>query len=80
MYTNQDNVINFSSYESKVPPQCIEAEEAILGGILLDPGAIARVRDELKPYHFYIGAHSSIYQALLKLNEQEQPTDLKVLV
>lgn len=80
MYANQNNVINFSSYVSKVPPQCVEAEEVILGGILLDPVAITRVRDELKPHHFYIVAHSSIYQAMLKLSEQEQPTDLIVII
>ncbi|MBF2018459.1 MAG: replicative DNA helicase [Rivularia sp. T60_A2020_040] len=80
MFAKQNKVIDFASFSGKVPPQCIEAEEAILGGILLDPGAIARVRDELKPYHFYIGAHSSIYQAMLKLNEQEQPTDLIVII
>ncbi|MEM7552602.1 MAG: replicative DNA helicase [Cyanobacteria bacterium P01_A01_bin.84] len=80
MFAKQNKVIDFSSYLEKVPPQCIEAEEAILGGILLDPGALARVRDELKPDHFYIGAHQHIYQAMLKLNEQEQPTDLIVLV
>ena len=80
MYAKLNKVIDFASFSGKVPPQCVEAEEAILGGILLDPGAIARVRDELKPYHFYIGAHSSIYQAMLKLNEQEQPTDLIVVI
>ncbi|MGB3756515.1 MAG: replicative DNA helicase [Rivularia sp. (in: cyanobacteria)] len=80
MYAKQNKVIDFASFSGKVPPQCVEAEEAILGGILLDPGAIARVRDELKPHHFYIGAHSSIYQAMLKLNEQEQPTDLIVII
>ncbi|WP_228060179.1 replicative DNA helicase [Plectonema radiosum] len=80
MYANQNNVIDFSFYASRIPPQCVEAEETILGGILLDPDALARVRDELKPHHFYIGAHSFIYQAMLKLNEQEQPTDLIVVI
>ena len=76
MYAKQNNVIDFASYADKVPPQCVEAEEAILGGILLDPGAIVRVRDLLEPKHFYVGAHSSIYQAMLKLNERSEPTDL----
>ena len=80
MFVEQNKVIDFSSYSGKVPPQCIEAEEAILGGILLDPGALARVRDELKPHHFYIGAYQHIYHSMLKLSEQEQPTDLIVLV
>lgn len=80
MFAKENNVIDFSSYASRVPPQCLEAEESILGGILLDPGALARVCDELKPYHFYINAHSCIYQAMLKLSEDEKPTDLIVLI
>jgi DnaB-like helicase N terminal domain len=67
---------NFSSSASKLPPQCLEAEEAILGGILLDPNAIMRVSERLKPYHFYLNAHQDIYFSALRLNNQEQPTDL----
>ena len=37
-----------------LPPCCIEAEEAILGGILLDPGAIYRVEAQLHPQAFYV--------------------------
>ncbi|MGI0497436.1 replicative DNA helicase [Limnospira platensis] len=58
------------------PPQNIEAEEAILGGILLDPEAISRVADILKPEHFAISAHQSIYRATLTLHLQGKPTDL----
>lgn len=80
MYANQNNVIDFSFYASRIPPQCVEAEESILGGILLDPDALDRVRDELKPYHFYINAHEHIYRAMLKLSELEKPTDLIVVI
>ncbi|TAE57979.1 MAG: replicative DNA helicase [Nostocales cyanobacterium] len=59
-----------------LPPQNIEAEEAILGGILLDPEAIGRVRDRLTPEAFYINAHRDIYQAALTLHAQNKPTDL----
>jgi replicative DNA helicase len=60
----------------RLPPQNIEAEEAILGGILLDPEAISRVRDRLTPEAFYISAHRDIYQAALILHAQNKPTDL----
>ncbi|MGB6299783.1 MAG: replicative DNA helicase, partial [Rivularia sp. (in: cyanobacteria)] len=80
MFAKQNKVIDFASFFDKVPPQCIEAEEAILGGILLDPDALARVRDELKPHHFYIGAHEHIYRSMLKLSELEKPTDLIVVI
>ncbi|WP_341529122.1 replicative DNA helicase [Nostoc sp. UHCC 0302] len=60
----------------RLPPQNIEAEEAILGGILLDPEAIGRVSDRLFPEAFYISAHKDIYQAALRLHAQGKPTDL----
>lgn len=60
----------------RLPPQNIEAEEAILGGILIDPEAISRVSDRLVPEAFYISAHKDIYQAALKLHRQSKPTDL----
>ncbi|AFY48070.1 replicative DNA helicase [Nostoc sp. PCC 7524] len=68
------------SFESRgsdrLPPQNIEAEEAILGGILLDPEALGRVSDRLAPEAFYITAHKDIYQAALRLAAQGKPTDL----
>jgi replicative DNA helicase len=60
----------------RLPPQNIEAEEAILGGILLDPEAIGRVSDRLVGEAFYISAHKEIYQAALRLHGQGKPTDL----
>ncbi|MEH2325991.1 MAG: replicative DNA helicase [Nostoc sp.] len=60
----------------RLPPQNIEAEEAILGGILLDPEAISRVSDRLLPEAFYISAHKEIYQAAVRLHAQGKPTDL----
>ncbi|MBN3945036.1 MAG: replicative DNA helicase [Nostoc sp. NMS7] len=79
MYASDDNVIPFATTANKLPPQSIESEEAILGGILLDPVAIERVRDILKPHHFYISAHGRIYNAALRLNAQELPTDLLMI-
>lgn len=68
--------LSFQGFGDRLPPQNIEAEEAILGGILLDPEAISRVSDRLAPEAFYISAHKSIYQAALKLHSQGKPTDL----
>jgi replicative DNA helicase len=68
--------LNFQGFEDRLPPQNIEAEEAILGGIMLDPEAISRVSDRLVPEAFYISAHKDIYQAALRLNTQARPTDL----
>ena len=58
------------------PPSNVEAEEAILGGILLDPEAMGRVIDLLRPDAFYLNAHRHIYKGALTLHIQGQPTDL----
>jgi replicative DNA helicase len=59
-----------------IPPQNIEVEEAILGGILLDPEAYGRVAELLVPKAFYIPAHGHIYQAAIELHASGLPTDL----
>ncbi len=66
----------FDGVEDQVPPQNIEAEEAILGGILLDPEAMGRIVDTLEPEAFYISNHKDIYQACRSLYNQNKPTDL----
>ncbi|MGF1512968.1 MAG: replicative DNA helicase [Elainellaceae cyanobacterium] len=66
----------FESYSDRLPPQNIDAEETILGGILLDPEALGRIIDTLRPETFYISAHQEIYRAALALFAQGQPTDL----
>jgi len=69
--------LNFQGIgNDRLPPQNIEVEEAILGGILLDPEAIGRVSDRLVPEAFYISAHKDIYQAAIVLHNQGKPTDL----
>lgn len=68
--------LNFQAYSDRLPPQNIDAEEAILGGILLDPEAISRVADLVRPEAFYLTAHQEIYRAMLTLQNQGLPTDL----
>ncbi|NJO74120.1 MAG: replicative DNA helicase [Leptolyngbyaceae cyanobacterium RM1_406_9] len=68
--------LNFQAYSDRLPPQNIDAEEAILGGVLLDPEAISRVSELLRPEAFYISAHQEIYRAALALQGQGRPTDL----
>ena len=57
-------------------PTNIEAEEAILGGILIDPEAISRIAELLRPEFFAITAHQVIYRSASALFFQGQPTDL----
>ena len=54
----------------------VEAEEAILGGILIDPNAISRVADLLKPEYFAISAHQRIFSAATTLLTQGHSSDL----
>ena len=61
---------------NNLPPVNIEAEEAILGGILLDPEAMARVADSLVTKAFSLEAHQQIYHAAQVLHFQGKLTDL----
>jgi replicative DNA helicase len=54
----------------------IEAEEAILGGILLDPKAITIVADILPVGAFSISLHQQIYKAALLLHHKDKQVDL----
>lgn len=60
----------------RLPPQNVDAEESILGGILLDPEAIGRVVGRLHQDAFSLDAHRIIYRATLTLHNQGKPTDL----
>jgi len=68
--------LNFEAIENRLPPHNIEAEESILGGILLDPDAIGRIAELLLTDAFYITAHTTIYEVMLSLYRQGRPTDL----
>ena len=61
---------------NKLPqPANIEAEEAILGGILFDPMAMSRVEPDLRIEAFYLQSHQEIYRAAMNLYRQQKPTD-----
>lgn len=59
----------------RVPPQNLEAEQAILGGVLMDPKAIDLVVPLIKRGAFYKEAHNRIYDAMLVLYEKGEPVD-----
>ncbi len=61
--------------DNYIPPQNIDAEESILGGILLYEDAIGRVIDLIAIDAFYVPNHRKIYEAILQLHSQGQPTD-----
>jgi len=60
----------------KIPPQNIEAEESVLGALMIDKNSIIRVADALIPQDFYKPVHTIIYETILKLYEKQQPIDI----
>ncbi len=60
----------------RVPPQDVEAEQAVLGSVFIDNSALLRVVELLRPEDFFRKSHSIIYQAMLDLFQENQPQDL----
>jgi len=65
--------------EERLPPQNIEAEQSVLGSILIDRDAIVRVAGFLHAEDFYREAHRTIYQAAVDLFERREPADFVLL-
>jgi replicative DNA helicase len=60
----------------RVPPHSIEAEQAVLGGLLLDNTAFDRVADVLREEDFYRHDHRLIWHQIARLIERSQPADV----
>ncbi|MBA4417852.1 MAG: replicative DNA helicase [Syntrophus sp. (in: bacteria)] len=60
----------------RVPPQNLEAEQSLLGGLLVDAESINKVADIVGPDDFYKEAHSKIYGVILDLYDKNEPIDL----
>ncbi|MDD3237081.1 MAG: replicative DNA helicase [Candidatus Gastranaerophilales bacterium] len=61
---------------SKLPPQSIEAEEAILGAVLANPMVLSRIVEMIKPESFYKPANKFIYDAVLSLFARNEAIDI----
>jgi len=60
---------------TRIPPHSIEAEESVIGGILLDNEAFDRIADVVKPEDFYVERHARILSAMASLSESAMPMD-----
>ncbi|MBI2463105.1 MAG: replicative DNA helicase [Candidatus Spechtbacteria bacterium] len=60
----------------KLPPQSIEAEQSVLGCLMIDRDAIYKVSDALFADDFYRGTHRGIYSAMVGLYERREPIDI----
>jgi len=68
--------VSITQQLERVPPQNLEAEQGVLGSMLLDRDAIARAIEGLRPEDFYRDAHRVIFTAMLDLFERGEPVDL----
>jgi len=64
---------------ARLPPQNTEAEQSVLGSLLIDPEAILQVTPFLRPEDFYRETHGLIYRAIIDLHERRQPADFVTL-
>ncbi len=60
----------------RIPPQNLEAEQAVLGSLLIDKEAITKIADALIPGEFYKDAHKIIYEAIINLYVNKEPLDI----
>jgi replicative DNA helicase len=63
----------------RVPPQSVEAEQAVLGGLMLAPDAYDRIADQVTEHDFYRRDHQLIYRAIRELAEKNKPFDAVTL-
>jgi replicative DNA helicase len=61
---------------TKVPPHNVEAEQSVLGGIMLDNEALNKVLEILVPDDFYRESHKKIFEVILDLFERDEPADM----
>ncbi|WP_017815426.1 MULTISPECIES: replicative DNA helicase [Paenibacillus] len=66
-------------FYDRVPPQNLEAEQAVLGAILLQAEALISVMERVDTEDFYDKTHQLIYEAMVHLGEENQPIDLITL-
>ncbi|MBS4022058.1 MAG: replicative DNA helicase [Dethiobacter sp.] len=64
----------------RIPPQNLEAEQSVLGSMLIDKDGIIAAAEHLRPTDFYRDGHQKIYQSMMALTDKGEPVDLVTLV
>ncbi len=72
--------LRFDDQPERLPPHNVEAEEAVLGSVLLDREVIGRVSGILEARDFYRERHGLIYQAMIELYDRHEPVDYLTLI
>jgi len=60
----------------RIPPHNIDAEQSVLGAVLIDRDALSEVSGRLKPDAFYLEKHRELYDAMMELHEDSLPVDV----
>lgn len=60
----------------RIPPHNLEAEQSLLGAMLIDKDALLKIADAIKPEAFYLEKHGMIFSAMLELFAKKEPLDL----
>ncbi len=60
----------------RLPPQSLDAEQSVLGAILIDRDVVVEVAEFLRPEDFYRQAHATVYRAIVDLFERREPIDI----
>ncbi|NLM51636.1 MAG: replicative DNA helicase [Firmicutes bacterium] len=68
-----------SATMERIPPQNLEAEQSVLGSMLIDREAIIIASEIIRPTDFYRESHQKIFEAMLALSERGEPVDLITL-
>ena len=63
----------------RVPPHSVQAEQAVLGGLMLDNGAWDKVADQLTEQDFYRREHQLVFSAISRLADADRPFDVVTL-
>ena len=76
MQNNQNNKSDDVVEKLKIPPHSIEAEQSVIGSMLIEPDTWDKVAEIVIESDFYNRSHQTIYRSILKLLSQNQPVDL----
>ena len=72
--------LRFDEQPERLPPHNLEAEEAVLGSVLLDREVIGRVSGVLEARDFYRERNGQIYQSMIDLYDRHEPVDYLTLI
>lgn len=72
-------MVDENLFMDRIPPQNLEAEQAVLGAILLDGDALITAMERIISDDFYRGAHQRIFSAMIEISDGNEPVDLVTL-